>query len=162
MLAGPIWLGDQRSQTRMIIERLYAYSGEVNEHGQWAYYGKVGGVLTTGNEDGGKHVSAQVLYALQHIGLTIPPQSDSYWTGEAGPGPSYLDEDRWWGAKLVDDPQRDLHDMEHVASGTHAQGRRRDPRLRQFHPRLEPRVAGPPKPRVPLTPRRWRDAPACS
>ena len=91
VLAGPIWLGDQSSQTRVIIERLYGYSSEVNESGQWAYYGKVGGVLTTGNEDGGKHVSAQVLYALQHIGLTIPPQSDSYWVGEAGPGPSYLD-----------------------------------------------------------------------
>ncbi len=92
LLAGPIWLGDQSSQTRAIIERLYAYSSEVNDRGQWAYYGKVGGVLTTGNEDGGKHVSAQVLYALQHIGLAIPPQADSYWVGEAGPGPSYLDE----------------------------------------------------------------------
>jgi len=91
ILAGPIWLGDQSSQTRKIIERLYAYSGDVNERGQWSYYGKVGGVVTTGNEDGGKHVSAQVLYALQHIGMTVPPQSDAYWNGEAGPGPSYLD-----------------------------------------------------------------------
>ena len=86
LLAGPIWLGDQSSQTRKIIERLYAYSSEVNDHGQWAYYGKVGGVVTTGNEDGGKHVSAQVLYALQHIGLTVPPQSDSYWTGRQARG----------------------------------------------------------------------------
>jgi multimeric flavodoxin WrbA len=70
MLAGPIWLGDQSSQTRTIIERLYAYSSEINDRGQWAYYGKVGGMLTAGNEDGGTHVSAQVLYALQHIGLT--------------------------------------------------------------------------------------------
>lgn len=93
LIAGPIWLGDQSSHTRKIIERLYAHSGDVNEHGQWSYYGKVGGVLTTGNEDGGKHVGAQVLYALQHIGLTIPPQSDTYWNGEAGPGPSYLDGD---------------------------------------------------------------------
>lgn len=91
IIAGPIWLGDQSSPTRKIIERLYAYSGETNDAGQWAYYGKVGGALTTGNEDGGKHVSAQVLYALQHIGLAIPPQSDAYWVGEAGPGPSYLD-----------------------------------------------------------------------
>ena len=91
IVAGPIWLGDQSSQTRTIIERLYAYSGEVNAAGQWSYYGKVGGAVTTGNEDGGKHVSAQVLYALQHIGLTVPPQSDAYWNGEAGPGPSYLD-----------------------------------------------------------------------
>src|SRR3954451_5153966 len=91
LIAGPIWLGDQSSHTRKIIERLYAYSGDVNDRGQWSYYGKVGGVVTTGNEDGGKHVSAQVLYALQHIGLAVPPQSDAYWVGEAGPGPSYLD-----------------------------------------------------------------------
>ncbi len=91
ILASPIWLGDQSSMTRKIIERLYAYSGEINAKGQWAYYGKVGAAVTTGNEDGGKHVSAQVLYTLQHIGLTVPPQSDTYWNGEAGPGPSYLD-----------------------------------------------------------------------
>jgi multimeric flavodoxin WrbA len=93
VIAGPIWLGDQSSQTRVVIERLYAYSGEVNDAGQWCYYGKVGGVVTTGNEDGGKHVSAQVLYGLQHIGLTVPPQVDAYWNGPAGPGPSYLDPD---------------------------------------------------------------------
>src|SRR3954470_23694951 len=91
LIAGPIWLGDQSSPTRTIIEPLYGYSGEVNAAGQWSYYGKVGGAVTTGNEDGGKHVSAQVLYALQHIGLVVPPQSDAYWVGEAGPGPSYLD-----------------------------------------------------------------------
>lgn len=91
ILAGPIWLGDQSSLTRVIIERLYAYSGETNDRGQWSYYGKVGGALTTGNEDGGKHVNAQLLYALQHIGLTVPPQAETYWVGEAGPGPSYLD-----------------------------------------------------------------------
>jgi multimeric flavodoxin WrbA len=91
VIAGPIWLGDQSSLTRKVIERLYAYSSAINDRGQWSYYGKVGGSLTTGNEDGGKHVSAQILYALQHIGLTVPPQSDAYWVGEAGPGPSYLD-----------------------------------------------------------------------
>lgn len=91
ILAGPIWLGDQSSLTRLIVERLYAYSGETNDLGQWSYYGKVGGALTTGNEDGGKHVNAQLLYALQHIGLTVPPQAETYWVGEAGPGPSYLD-----------------------------------------------------------------------
>lgn len=92
ILATPIWLGDQSSQTRLAIERLYGWSGVLNEAGQWAYYGRVGGVIITGNEDGGKHCSAQMLYALQHIGLLIPPQADAYWNGEAGPGPSYLDE----------------------------------------------------------------------
>src|SRR3954451_3774407 len=57
LIAGPIWLGDQSSQTRTIIERLYAYSGDVNAAGQWSYYGKVGGALTTGNEDGGQRRS---------------------------------------------------------------------------------------------------------
>jgi multimeric flavodoxin WrbA len=94
VLATPIWLGDQSSMTRLIIERLYGWSGELNAAGQWSYYGKVGGVLVTGNEDGGKHCAAQMLYALSHIGFTVPPQADSYWVGEAGPGPSYLDDDR--------------------------------------------------------------------
>ena len=94
VLATPIWLGDQSSMTRLVIERLYGYSGELNDAGQWSYYGKVGGVLVTGNEDGGKHCAAQMLYALSHIGFTIPPQADAYWVGEAGPGPSYLDDNR--------------------------------------------------------------------
>ena len=28
----------------------------------------------------------------RHLGYTIPPQADAGWIGEAGPGPSYLDE----------------------------------------------------------------------
>lgn len=60
VLATPIWLGDQSSQTRLVIERLYGWSGEVNAAGQWSYYGKVGGALITGNEDGGKHCAAQI------------------------------------------------------------------------------------------------------
>jgi hypothetical protein len=32
-----------------------------------------------------------ILYSLQHLGYVIPPQADSCWLGEAGPGPSYLD-----------------------------------------------------------------------
>jgi multimeric flavodoxin WrbA len=94
VLATPIWLGDQSSVTRKLVERLYGWSGEVNAAGQWSYYGKVGGVIVTGNEDGGKHCAAQLLYALSHIGFTIPPQADTYWNGEAGPGPSYLDDNR--------------------------------------------------------------------
>lgn len=94
VLATPIWLGDQSSMTRLMIERLYGWSAELNDAGQWSYYGKVGGVIVTGNEDGGKHCAAQMMYALSHIGFTIPPQSDAYWNGEAGPGPSYLDDNR--------------------------------------------------------------------
>ncbi|HSX23825.1 MAG TPA: flavodoxin family protein [Candidatus Saccharimonadales bacterium] len=91
VLAGPIWLGDNSSQTKKIIERLYACSGLLNKAGQYAYYGKVGGSLITGNEDGIKHCTMNTLYSLQHLGCTIPPQADAGWIGEVGPGPSYGD-----------------------------------------------------------------------
>ena len=91
VLAGPIWLGDNSSQTKKVIERLYANSGELNDKGQYAYYGKVGGCLITGNEDGAKHCAMDILYSLQHLGCVIPPQADAGWVGEAGPGPSYGD-----------------------------------------------------------------------
>ena len=92
VIAGPIWLGDNSSQTKKIIERLYAHSSELNDRGQWLYYGRVGGCLITGNEDGIKHCTSNVLYSLQHIGYSVPPQADAGWIGEAGPGPSYGDE----------------------------------------------------------------------
>ncbi len=91
VLAGPIWLGDNSSVTKHIIERLYSCSSLLNEAGQYAYYGKVGGCIITGNEDGGKHCAMNMLYSLQHLGYVIPPQADTYWVGPAGPGPSYLD-----------------------------------------------------------------------
>lgn len=91
VIAGPIWLGDNSSVTKQIIERLYSNSSDLNKNGQYAYYGKVGGCLITGNEDGIKHCAQNVLYSLQHIGYAIPPQADAGWVGEAGPGPSYLD-----------------------------------------------------------------------
>jgi multimeric flavodoxin WrbA len=91
VIAGPIWLGDNSSQTKKLIERLYANSSDLNKAGQYAYYGKVGGALITGNEDGIKHCTMNILYSLQHLGYTIPPQADAGWIGEAGPGPSYGD-----------------------------------------------------------------------
>jgi multimeric flavodoxin WrbA len=91
VLAGPIWLGDNSSVMKKVIERLYGGSSILNDAGQYAYYGRVGGCLITGNEDGIKHCAQNVLYSLQHVGYTIPPQADAGWIGEAGPGPSYLD-----------------------------------------------------------------------
>lgn len=94
----PIWLGDKSSQCAKLIERLYAMSGETNEKGQYIFYGKVGGCMVTGNEDGVKHCAMSVLYSLQHIGYSIPPQADCGWIGEIGPGPSYGDTE-WKGEK---------------------------------------------------------------
>ena len=89
----PIWLGEKSSVCTQVIERPYANSHILNGDGQYAYYGRVGGCLITGNEDGVKHCAMNILYSLQHLGYVIPPQADSGWIGEAGPGPSYLDPD---------------------------------------------------------------------
>jgi multimeric flavodoxin WrbA len=91
VITSPIWLGEKSSICTKVIERLYGNSHTLNEHGQYAYYGRVGGCIITGNEDGAKHCSMNILYSLQHLGYTIPPQADTGWLGEAGPGPSYLD-----------------------------------------------------------------------
>lgn len=91
VIAGPIWLGDNSSETKKVIERLYAHSSDTQDNGQYVFYGKVGGALVTGNEDGVKHCAMNILYSLQHIGFTIPPAADAGWVGEIGPGPSYGD-----------------------------------------------------------------------
>ena len=91
VIGSPIWLGEESSVCRLLIERLYGMSGETNDRGQSIFYGKTGGCIVTGNEDGIKHVAMTVGYALSHLGYTIPPQADCGWIGEAGPGPSYGD-----------------------------------------------------------------------
>ncbi|MAQ77386.1 flavodoxin [Candidatus Campbellbacteria bacterium] len=93
VIGTPIWLGEKSSECTKLIERLYAHSSEKNDKDQYFYYGKVGGALITGNEDGVKHCAMSILYALQHIGYTIPPQADAGWIGAIGPGPSYCDEE---------------------------------------------------------------------
>jgi multimeric flavodoxin WrbA len=92
VIGTPIWLGDKSSVCTLVVERLYSWSGELNDRGQSIYYGRVGGCLITGNEDGVKHCSMNLLYSLQHLGYTIPPQADAGWLGEIGPGPSYGDD----------------------------------------------------------------------
>ena len=61
VLVGPIWLGDNSSVMKTVIERLYGCSGLLNDAGQYAYYGRVAGCLITGNEDGIKHCAMNIL-----------------------------------------------------------------------------------------------------
>ena len=64
VLCTPIWLGEKSSVCTQVIERLYGNSHILNGHGQYLYYGRVGGCLVTGNEDGVKHCAMNVLYSL--------------------------------------------------------------------------------------------------
>ena len=61
-----------------------------------------------------------VLYSLQHIGYTIPPQADAGWIGEAGPGPSLPRPGLGRARERVHQPQHDLHDVEPHAPGADA------------------------------------------
>ncbi|WP_296417536.1 flavodoxin family protein [Pseudooctadecabacter sp.] len=91
VIGTPLWLGEESSVCRILIERLYGMSGELNDKGQSVFYGKTAGCVITGNEDGIKHAAMTIGYAMSHLGYTIPPQADCGWIGEAGPGPSYGD-----------------------------------------------------------------------
>ncbi|WP_299059856.1 NAD(P)H-dependent oxidoreductase [uncultured Polaribacter sp.] len=102
IIGTPIWLGEKSSEAQKLIERLYAMSSKTNDKGQYLFYGKVGGCLITGNEDGVKHCAMGILYSLQHVGYSIPPQADAGWIGEVGPGPSYGDTE--WRDKKLENP----------------------------------------------------------
>ena len=73
----PIWFGVRSSVCQMVIERLDGTYNTTNEKGQYPLYGKVGGVVVTGNEDGAHDAAANTLFNLSHLGLVIPPNADT-------------------------------------------------------------------------------------
>lgn len=91
VIAMPIWFGVRSSVAQLVVERLDGtYSEGDPTTGQYPLYGKVGGVIVTGNEDGAHDCCANTLFNLTHLGCMVPPNVDCYWVGDAGPGPSYL------------------------------------------------------------------------
>ncbi len=92
ILGTPIWMGVRSAVAQLVIERLDgSYSDGHPETGQFPLYNKVAGVVVTGNEDGAHSAAETTLFNFSHFGCTIPPNSDCYWVGDAGPGPSYLE-----------------------------------------------------------------------
>ncbi|MGH2748808.1 MAG: flavodoxin family protein [Actinomycetota bacterium] len=91
VIGTPIWFGHRSSVAQLVIERLDGTYQERNEAGQYPLYNKVAGVVVTGNEDGAHSAAEATLFNLSHLGCTIPPNADTYWVGDAGPGPSYLE-----------------------------------------------------------------------
>ncbi len=92
VIATPIWFGVRGSVCQMVLERLDGSYGDGDtQTGQYPLYNKVGACIVTGNEDGAHDICANTLFNLTHLGCTIAPNSDSYWVGDAGPGPSYIE-----------------------------------------------------------------------
>lgn len=91
VMGTPIWNGHKSSLATLVMERIYAQSGETASNGQSIYYNKVFGTIVTGNEDGAKKAGGSIQSHMANLGFTIPPNTNAYWVGEAGPGPSYIE-----------------------------------------------------------------------
>lgn len=90
--ATPIWRGDRGSVAKMVAERFDGVMSEdTKENGQFLTYNKVGGVMVDGNEDGAKKAISSLVFDLSEHGFTIPVNGFTYYVGEAGPGPSYIE-----------------------------------------------------------------------
>ena len=87
----PIWFGVRSSVAQLVVERLDGTYNSTNEVGQYPMYNKVGGVVVTGNEDGAHAAAETTIFNMTHLGFTVPPNADTYWIGDAGPGPSFIE-----------------------------------------------------------------------
>jgi len=92
VIGTPIWFGVRGSVSQQVMERLDAtYDDGDPVTGQFPLYNKVAGCIVTGNEDGAHDAAGTTLFNLSHLGCVVPPNSDCYWVGDAGPGPSYIE-----------------------------------------------------------------------
>ncbi len=91
LIGTPIWLGHPSSVCQRVQERLNAFLGETDEQGRLVSYGRVATVAVVGNEDGAHHVVADLFQGLTDCGFSVPPSSNTYWTGEAMGGTDYKD-----------------------------------------------------------------------
>jgi len=93
VVATPTWMARPSSIAQRVLERMDAMIAETDDMEKPVAYGKVAGVVVTGNEDGAHHVISEVSGALVDIGFTIPGQAWTYWNRGPGPGKSYLEDD---------------------------------------------------------------------
>ena len=87
VIATPTWFGQPSSVSKRVLERMDAMLAETKDDGATPVaYGKVAGVVVTGNEDGAHHVIGEIHGALNDIGYTLPGQNWTYWNKGPGPG----------------------------------------------------------------------------
>lgn len=79
----PIWLGQQSSLSKRVLERMDAFLTETDDGGRMVSYGRVAAVAVVGNEDGAHQVSAELYQGLNDVGFSLAPNAVSYWVGEA-------------------------------------------------------------------------------
>jgi multimeric flavodoxin WrbA len=115
IIGTPIWFGVRGSVAQLVIERLDGTYNTTNDVGQYPLYNTVGGVVVTGNEDGAHDAAATTLFNLSHLGCAIPPNADTYWLGDAGPGPSFIEANGWDHAYTQKTATWMAHNVVHLA-----------------------------------------------
>lgn len=83
IMGSPIWVGQQSSVSKRVLERLDAFLSEGDSSGRMPSYGKVGAAAIVGNEDGAHHVGAEIYQAFNDLGFSLAANAMTYWVGEA-------------------------------------------------------------------------------
>ena len=91
ILASPTWVGRLSSVAQRAIERMDAFLSETDDQEYPVAYNHVAGFVVTGNEDGAKHVIAEMEASLLELGFTVPGQAWTYWNNGAALGSGYLE-----------------------------------------------------------------------
>jgi multimeric flavodoxin WrbA len=94
VFATPTWLGQMSSVAMRALERMDAWFEDTDDSGRPVAFGKVAGIVITGNEDGAHHIVATISQGLIDMGFTIPAQSWTYWHLGPGSGPDYVEADQ--------------------------------------------------------------------
>lgn len=93
IMATPTWMGTLSSMAMRVMERINGLYSARDKEGRSVTYNKVAGFVVTGEEDGARHVVAEIAHGLMDVGFTIAPQSYTYWNNGPGPGKAYLKSD---------------------------------------------------------------------
>lgn len=120
VFATPIWLGQMSSISMRALERMDGWFGETDDTGRPVAFGKVAGIVITGNEDGAHHIVATISQGLIDMGFTIPAQSWTYWHLGPGPGPDYVETDQGhdWSDRVGRNAARNLIALSKVLKAT--------------------------------------------
>lgn len=94
VVATPTWLGQMSSVAMRALERMDQWFEDTDDSGRPVAFGKVAGIVITGNEDGAHNIVATISQGLIDMGFTMPAQSWTYWHLGPGPGPDYVETDQ--------------------------------------------------------------------
>lgn len=85
LFATPIWWNSHSSELQRCIERLDEVYDVILAGKDSPLYGKIGGVIATGDSDGVEHITGNIANFFCSIGVTVPPYTSLgvIWEGHA-------------------------------------------------------------------------------